>query len=175
MDPRVVIRRMDAVELSMCMWVNRACARKTVEAVLVLCSRLGGGVFWYVLIVTLPLYYGSGALPASARLTLAGALGILVYKQLKGRLVRQRPYVVHDGIRLGTPPLDVYSFPSGHTLHAVSFTLISVHYYPHLLWWLWPFATLVALSRVALGLHYPSDVAVGAGLGCAIALAVLSW
>jgi undecaprenyl-diphosphatase len=77
--------------------------------------------------------------------------------------------VTFDGIRAGTPPLDRYSFPSGHTLHAVSFTAIATAHFPELGWVLVPFTVLVAASRVVLGLHYPSDVLAGAAIGAALA------
>jgi undecaprenyl-diphosphatase len=38
-----------------------------------------------------------------------------------------------------------------------------------------PLALLIALSRVVLGLHYPSDVLAGALLGAGVAAAALSW
>ena len=66
-------------------------------------------------------------------------------------------------------PLDRYSFPSGHTLHAVSFTTIALAHFPELAIVLVPFALLVAVSRVVLGLHYPTDVAAGAVLGATLA------
>ena len=67
------------------------------------------------------------------------------------------------------PALDEFSFPSGHTLHAVSFSLIAIAYYSWMLWPLLLFTVLVAMSRVILGLHYPSDVLVATGLGVLLA------
>ena len=71
-------------------------------------------------------------------------------------------------------PLDEFSFPSGHTLHAVAFTLVTLAYFPLLAWLLIPFSAGVAASRVALGLHYPSDVAAATVLGGVLA-AVSIW
>ena len=50
------------------------------------------------------------------------AVGLAVYKFLKRTFVRERPFIRHAGISLAGAPLDRYSFPSGHTLHAVAFT-----------------------------------------------------
>ena len=66
-------------------------------------------------------------------------------------------------------PLDEFSFPSGHTLHAVAFTLVALTYYPLLAWLLIPFSASVAASRVVLGLHYPSDVLAATVIGSALA------
>jgi undecaprenyl-diphosphatase len=66
-------------------------------------------------------------------------------------------------------PLDKFSFPSGHTLHAVVFGVVALNYYPQLAFIILPFTTLVGLSRVVLGLHYPSDVLAGALIGSLIA------
>ena len=67
------------------------------------------------------------------------------------------------------PPLDEFSFPSGHTLHAVAFTAVACAWYPPLALLLVPFALLVAASRVVLGLHYPSDVLAAIAIGGALA------
>lgn len=137
-------------------------------------SRLGDGVFWYVLMATLLAWYGLEALPAVAHMIVAGLAGTLVYKWLKGATARPRPYQVCPAICCLTAPLDRFSFPSGHTLHAVVFSVVATAYYPALAAWVWPFTLLVAASRLVLGLHYPSDVVIGALLGVAIAGASLA-
>jgi undecaprenyl-diphosphatase len=76
---------------------------------------------------------------------------------------------VHQDIWLTGRPLDRFSFPSGHTLHAVVFTTVLGFYFPSLMLAVLPFTFLVAVSRVILGLHYPSDVIVGAVIGYGLA------
>ena len=164
-----LFRQLDAYELGWCLRANRACRVHPVERFFGAISRLGDGLFWYILIGLLPVLYGPSALPVSARMAGSGAAGVVLYKLLKSRMVRQRPFVLHTDIRSATPPLDRYSFPSGHTLHAVSFTVVATAFYPALAWVLTPFAILVAASRVVLGLHYPSDVLAGAGVGVLLA------
>jgi undecaprenyl-diphosphatase len=111
---------------------------------------------------------GFDGLLAGAHIAATGALGVLLYKLIKNRAVRERPYITHSVIECVSAPLDRYSFPSGHTLHAVSFTIMFANYVPD---WTGPLAALalaIALSRVILGLHYPTDVAAGAVLGGAL-------
>lgn len=139
-----------------------------------LASRLGNGVFWYVLMGSLITKYGLNAVPAVLHMSFAALLGTMLYKWLKGATERPRPYQVCPTICCLTAPLDRFSFPSGHTLHAVVFSLVATAYYPALGWLVWPFTALVALSRLVLGLHYISDVLVGAVLGGSIAALTLA-
>jgi undecaprenyl-diphosphatase len=170
MSVHSAFKRMESRELALCELCNRACRLRAIKRLFIVVSRLGNGVFWYLLIILLPFRYGKDALQASLHMCFVGMIGVVLYKYLKSHLARQRPYILHGGITLGAAPLDLYSFPSGHSLHAVTFTVVCLSYYPHLAWLLVPFASLVAMSRVILGLHYPSDVFAGALIG-----ALLAW
>jgi undecaprenyl-diphosphatase len=105
---------------------------------------------------------------AVLHMALAGLSGTLIYKWLKHKTHRPRPFEVRQDVWVVGKPLDRFSFPSGHTLHAVVFGLIAISYFPMLSVLVVPFMVMVAMSRVILGLHYPSDVLAGAGIGYAI-------
>jgi undecaprenyl-diphosphatase len=161
--------RVDAAEVGLCRTLNRGASRTLPRRIFQIASRLGDGVAWYVLILALPVIYGAVALRPAIAMALTGVLGVLLYSFLKRLFVRERPFITHASIDLAAAPLDRYSFPSGHTLHAVSFAWQATAHFPELGWILLPFAALVAGSRVVLGLHYPSDVLAGAAVGAALA------
>jgi undecaprenyl-diphosphatase len=162
-------RQFDGLEVDLCRRCNRVRRCAPLGTLFAAVSRLGNGVFWYGLIAVLPLVYGEQGLSVSLQMLACAAVGLAVYKLLKNRLVRERPYVWHPEIGCGAPPLDRFSFPSGHTLHAVCFSTIALASLPELAWLLLPFTVLVAASRVVLGLHYPTDVLAGAAIGYVIA------
>lgn len=175
------MRRFDASVRAFALWdqawclrLNHAAAIPWLCALLRAASRLGDGIFWYALMGGLLAAGGARAVPAVVHMALVGALGVAIYKWLKSRTSRARPYQVQTAIRLGADPLDQFSFPSGHTLHAVSFSILAIAYYPATAWLVVPFGLLVAASRLVLGLHYPSDVLAGAAIGAALALSSLA-
>jgi len=137
------------------------------------CSRLGDGVLWYAVMASLPLLHGAAAWALVAAMVINGAALTATYRWLKARTRRLRPCEAHPGLLCSVAPLDRYSFPSGHTLHAVAFTSLITAHYPVWGWVLLPFTALVALSRLVLGLHYPSDVLAGAALGLGAAATTL--
>ena len=167
MDRRVALAfaRFDRAELRFCRYLNRSSRSSLVRQLFRAVSWLGDGWIWYALLLALPLIYGATGGQAALHMAATGALGVALYKLVKNRAVRERPYITHSAIECASVPLDRYSFPSGHTLHAVSFTLMFARYFPEWAGVLPALALLIALSRVILGLHYPTDVAAGAALG----------
>ena len=138
-------------------------------------SWLGDGPLWYALIVGLPLAGGWAAWPCALQMLCLGAINLLVYLCLKHGIGRRRPYVDCPDIRACARALDKFSFPSGHVLHAVAYAMVVSAHYPAWSSLLWAFVVLVAASRVTLGLHYPSDVAVGGLVGALSASVILAW
>lgn len=161
-----------ALDTRTCCGLNRFATYEVVRWPFVVVSRLGDGVIWYLALAALPVAYGIDGLRTSLAMAITGLLGLGIYRFIKARTTRLRPYRVVPGVRARMRPLDQYSFPSGHTLQAVGFTTVACAGHPELGVALWPFTALVALSRPVLGLHYPSDVAVGAAIGWIVAAGV---
>lgn len=142
----------------LCVVANRWGARRAVAVFFGAISRLGDGVFWYSLMTVLAIFGGLHGVLAAVQMLLTGGVALALYRLLKRWTRRPRPFRGCDGVIARVPPLDEFSFPSGHTLHAVSFTIVALAWFPMLAPLLVPFTVLVAASRVVLGLHYPSDV-----------------
>ncbi|MCU0895884.1 MAG: phosphatase PAP2 family protein [Burkholderiales bacterium] len=172
--PDISLRSLASLDAEATLRANRALARRGVPGLFRLVSRLGDGILWYALMGAALAIDGRDAIVPAAHMLAVGGAGLVLYKWLKARTARPRPYQVHHAIRCGTDPLDAFSFPSGHTLHAVSFAILFAAYYPVLAPVVVPFALLVAASRLVLGLHYPSDVIAGAVIGAALAFGSLA-
>lgn len=81
---------------------------------------------------------------------------------------RKRPEGEWGGIYRNTDP---HSFPSGHAARALLIAVVASALAPTwlgILLWIW--APLVSIARVAMGVHYVSDVVAGAALGIVVAL-----
>jgi undecaprenyl-diphosphatase len=136
-------------------------------------SRLGDGSLWWVAGIVLTVAGGS----AGRRATLAAALAIgssvLLFMALKGLIGRPRPFVAWPALTCLLAPPDRFSFPSGHTMTAFAAWAAFAGLLPGCGLLFLPAAVLIGVSRVFLGLHYPTDVLVGALLGTGLGLAAV--
>lgn len=94
---------------------------------------------------------------------------------MKDAVARVRPCRAIEGIRLLVACPSSYSMPSGHAISSFAFAVPLFYMtrgYIALIWRLYPLvlASMVAFSRIYLGVHYPTDVLAGALLGSMIGL-----
>ncbi|WP_142384083.1 phosphatase PAP2 family protein [Neobacillus cucumis] len=92
----------------------------------------------------------------------ASHIPVHIIKQL---FPRKRPYLILESTKFPANPLQDHSFPSGHTTAIFSIVTPYILYIPQLAIILIPLGIGVGISRIYLGLHYPSDILAGGILG----------
>jgi undecaprenyl-diphosphatase len=137
-----------------------------------ICATRGGdGWLWYGLGVLVLAFGGQtrfAAVTAAGTACGSGAILFLILKKLTGR---KRPNALEPHCWATLLPPDQFSFPSGHTISAFAFAISVGGFYPLLLGALLFCAFSVATSRIVLGMHFLSDVVVGALVGAGLGYA----
>jgi undecaprenyl-diphosphatase len=131
-------------------------------------SDLGEGLGWVAGGAAIAILGG----PKGRRAGIATALASLtatyvVQQQVKPRFRRVRPFVNREARVVGIRPAD-HSFPSGHTASSFAAATALAFFYPKAAPLAYTLATGVGVSRVHLGVHFPSDAAVGGVIGIGI-------
>lgn len=108
-------------------------------------------------------------------LVLASALVLVLTDQivatlLKPLIARPRPCQILEHVNLLVSCGSGKAMPSAHAANAFGQAFLFAFYYVNLRWYLLSLATLIALSRVFSGVHYPGDIIVGGLIGAAIGL-----
>ena len=132
-------------------------------------TRGGDGGLWLALGLVVTLYGGRERSHALVAAALAVAAGIAFFLQLKRVFRRPRPCALEPHCWADLLPPDQFSFPSGHTITAFAVAVTLSLFYPELSPMLFFCALSVAASRIALGMHFLSDVLAGAALGTVLA------
>jgi undecaprenyl-diphosphatase len=126
-------------------------------------SKTGDGQLYVLIAVT--LYLSEGISPFVKTIVLAFLIERPVYYILKNSFKRNRPEAALKNFHSIIKPSDKFSFPSGHTSAAFMMATIISYFMPVLIVPLFGWAILIALSRVVLGVHFPTDTLMGIILG----------
>jgi len=138
-------------------------------------SRTADGFGYPVLALALWYWGGDKGAAFATTLTLAFALERPLYLVLKNGLKRDRPADALPNFSSFIIPSDKFSFPSGHTSGAFATATALTLFFPEvaLLCYIW--ASLVGISRVTLGVHFPTDTLAGATIGIASTTFAAFW
>lgn len=136
------------------------------------CSKTGDGIPYVLVAGYLCYQQQAHDLLLVWTLLIGYAIERPVYYVTKNTFQRTRPCDCQNGFAYVTPS-DKFSLPSGHSAAAWLFATVVSYFYPHLAPYLYCWASLVALSRVLLGVHYPLDVVLGSLMGYGFALLAL--
>lgn len=143
--------------------INRQLQCKLLDWIMPKVTHLGGATFSITLFVILLIPEGSRLLAVQGLLSLT--ISHLIVRIIKKNYRRKRPYLSMPETRTFPNPLYDYSFPSGHTTASFSIAVLFALHSSLLAVCLIPLAMLIGVSRIYLGLHYPTDCLIGACLG----------
>ena len=169
-----LLNKIHALDVSAFYWCMARKHRQDMTLLAKNISKLGDG--WGYIAIALMLYV-SGAIEAVFLTLMFFTFGLerLGYFILKNSLKRNRPAQALSGFQSFITPSDQFSFPSGHSSAAFLFASFMVVIFPAWMWLAYSFALLVALSRIFLGVHFPTDVVVGAIFGLSVGLVCMQY
>jgi undecaprenyl-diphosphatase len=150
--------------------VNKWPAPKWIRLAAIAATRAGDGWLWYLTGLCVLLFGGDARLTAIAAAGSAAVVGVGIFISLKKVSGRKRPCEIEPHCWAHLLPPDQFSFPSGHTITAFAVAVTLSVFYPVLTAALLFCALCIASSRILLGMHFLSDVVVGALLGTGLAL-----
>ena len=154
------------LDLSVMQWVNVTCSNWVFDMTMPWLTHFGSKTMGFLLVFILFVSTKSGR--ATFFYMVSFGVTAIISEAFKYGIERDRPFAIHDVIlRISSEEASRLnpSFPSAHTAIALMIaTMLSYRYGRYRFLW-YSIAGLVGLSRVYLGVHYPSDVIVGAAIG----------
>lgn len=156
-----IFNRIKASDIKLFFWFNQGFNCHPLDNIMQIFTQFGS----LPATITLPLLL---LISGTRELMIAGLrmCMVLIFSQLIVHIIkrlvnRPRPYKSMDDVIAIRPPLCIYSFPSGHTCAAFSMALVLAGGFPVLAPMALIIAAVVGISRIYLGVHYPTDVLVG--------------
>lgn len=142
------------------------------DHIMIFITTLGDKGFIWIAAAIVLLFFKNQRKIGAKVLTALIINTVIVNLILKPLIMRPRPFDVIEGLETLIPAPQDWSFPSGHTSSSFAAGLVlimglpSKYGIPAM-----PLAILIAVSRIYVGVHYPSDIIAGAIFGILFGLA----
>lgn len=160
-------------EVSVLLWLQENFRGEWIDPIWIAITKLGDhGLIWIITLVLFLIYKPTRKAAIYAIISFAISMFICSIL-LKPMVQRTRPYEVIDGLNILVSPEKSFSFPSGHTCS--SFSVAWMYYFQFqkrygILFMI--LACLIAVSRLVVGVHYPTDVLGGFAIATIVAVCV---
>ena len=135
-------------------------------------TDLGGAIFSTLLSLVFIIFGNRFVKGIGIQCLIVLGISQIMVHSLKRLLSRERPYKIIETLNTYGIDLSDYSFPSGHTTASFSIASTLALNIPRISLIVFILAIIIGISRIYLGVHYPTDVAAGILLGMGTALLV---
>ncbi len=158
-----------SIDTSVLYFINHTLSNPLFDRFFSLITNVNNWYIAYVILIMILFFKGGakGKLAAGAVILMIIITDQLSHNVIKEIVQRIRPCNDLPDILTPLGCTGSFSFPSNHAVNNFAAAVLFYILYPRLKWVLFITASLVALSRVYLGLHYPSDIIGGAMIGSA--------
>jgi undecaprenyl-diphosphatase len=158
-----------SIDLSIFYFFNHTISAPFLDRFFSLITNVNNWYISYVILLGVSFVRGG----TRGKLAVLGIILLIVtsdqtgYRLLKAFFERPRPCNSLSDVLTPIGCNGSFSFPSNHALNNFAAAMFFYRLFPKLKWILFITASLIAISRIYLGLHYPSDILGGAILGLA--------
>jgi undecaprenyl-diphosphatase len=156
-----------SIDLSILYFFNHTLSSRVLDSFFLLITNVNHWYIAYAILLGLCFFKGG----TKGKLAVAGVILLIIvtdqfsHKILKEIFLRPRPCKALGDVLTPAGCGGTFSFPSNHAFNNFAAATFFFLLYKNLKWILFTVAILIAVSRIYLGLHYPSDVLAGAAVG----------
>ena len=150
--------------------INSKIKNKYLDIFMFRITDLGGAIFITVFTLSLVIFGSTENKKIGVEALVVLGISQIFVHSLKRLWGRERPYKIIEQLNTFGFDLPDYSFPSGHTTASFSLATTLALNIPRISIIVLFLALIIAISRIYLGVHYPTDIAAGVilGMGCSI-------